>query len=520
MKRIIVIVVMIVVAISSIFIMDNIDTKASSKTYKKKSKINKTIKTDYKYITEENDNIEELLKEKEVVNPSINYVYEEAKEIKEEKEEIIKNGFIEENNNIYYYENNKYVTGEKMIDNDTFYFNEKGELQRNIFIDKKYFGEEGKLVLGFYSIDNKDYYFTNEGYLVGNKEIENEVYYFDENGVMQKDVMIENCYYDETGKLYTGFKDIDGNTFYFSRDGIAKGIKEIDNKKYYFDEDGHLIRNSFYDKYYLDENGIIVTGNREIGGRIYVFDDEGILQNGFQEIDGNIYFLDENLNRLTGLQLIDNIRYYFDFETGVLIKKDVKSVIDISSWQGDIDFEKVKNSNLVDKVIVRIGYGTTNKDDPVIDNKFEYNIKELNRVGIPYELYIFGYAQNEDAAKLEADFVINILNKYNISKDTFIWYDAELSEFEGKKYTKTMYKKVINKFISILNDNNINNVGVYSYLYMFNKGSLTSLQKRIPKWVAQYYKRCEYEEDYKGWQYTSNGTIPGINGRVDMNIFY
>ena len=470
MKKIFVIVLMIIVAISNIFIVDNIDTKASTKTYKVKTRINKSVKKDYKYITDENDNIEDLLKEPkkdvEVVEPKKEDVKEEKKLIIEEKpkEELIKNGFFEENNNTFYYENNNKVVGEKEIDND--------------------------------------------------------VYYFNEEGVLQKDLIIENCYYDENGKLYTGFKEIDGNIFYFSRDGITKGIKEIDNKKYYFDEDGHLIKNSFYDVYYLDEEGVIVTGKREIGGRIYLFDENGVLENGFQVIDGKTYFLDENNNRLKGLQLINNIKYYFDFENGELIKKDVKSVIDISSWQGDIDFVKVKNSGLVDGVIVRVGYGTTKTDNPVIDNKFERNIKELNRLNIPYGIYIFGYAQNEGAAEIEASFVDESIKKYNLKISYPIFYDAELTEFEGVKYTKTMYKRVINRFISVLNEKGYSEVGVYGNLYSFTEGNLNNLQKKIPKWIAQYYKRCEYKNDFVGWQYTSDGSIPGINGRVDMNVFF
>ncbi|MBO6195694.1 MAG: hypothetical protein J6O56_05095 [Bacilli bacterium] len=471
MKKIIVIVFMVIIAVSSISIIDNIDTKASTKI-KKKSKINKVIKSDYKYITEESDNMEELLKEenKEIINND--YVQEEIVEpVVEEpviqeavEEKVVKNGFIEENNNTYYYENDNLIIGEKEIDND--------------------------------------------------------IYYFNEEGIMQKDIVVENCYYDENGKLYTGFKEIDGNTFYFSRDGITKGIKEIDNKKYYFDEDGHLIKNSFYDVYYLDEEGVIVTGEREIGGRVYIFDENGVLKNGFQVIDGNTYFLDENNNKLKGLQLIDNIRYYFDFETGILIKKDVKSIIDISSWQGDIDFEKVKKSNLIDGVIVRIGYGTTNTDEPVLDNKFERNIKELKKTNIPYGIYLFGYAQNDNAAELEANFVDEIIKKYDLKLSYPIFYDAELTEFEGFKYTKTMYKKVINNFISILNKKGYTDVGVYGNLYSLTNGNLSNLQKKIPKWVAQYYKRCEYDSDYIGWQYTSEGSIPGIKEHVDLNIFY
>jgi len=462
MKKIIVIVLMIVVAITSMFIFDNTDTKASIDYSKKKKITYNETKDEYSYVTTDSDNIEELLKEEEKIVPKVNYAFEEKEPIVKE-EKTLKNGFIEENNNTYYYEN-----------------------------------------------DIK---------AIGQREIDNSIYYFDENGIMQKDKVIENCYYDQDGKLYIGFKEIDGNKLYFTKEGISKGITEIDGKKYYFDDDGHLLTNCFYDNYYLDEEGVIVTGQREIGGRIYIFNDDGIIQNGFQTIDGNVYFLDENNNKLKGLQIIDGIRYYFDFETGILIKKDVKSVIDISSWQGDLDFDKLKESNLVDGVIVRLGYGTTLNDNPVLDNKFKRNIKELKRLDIPYGIYFYGYAQNEYASNLEANFVNNVLKEVDAKLSFPIFYDAELTEFDGVKYTKTLYRKVINNFVSKLNEYGYKDVGLYGNLNMLTNGSL-SFSKKYPVWVAQYFNKCEYDKEYIGWQYTSNGSIPGINGRVDMNIFY
>ena len=462
MKKIIVIILMIVVAISSMFIFDNTDTKASIDYSKKKKITYNETKDEYSYVTTDSDNIEELLKEEEKIVTKVNYAFEEKEPIVKE-EKTLKNGFIEENNNTYYYEN-----------------------------------------------DIK---------AIGQREIDNGVYYFDENGIMQKDKVIENCYYDQDGKLYIGFKEIDGNKLYFTKEGISKGITEIDGKKYYFDDDGHLLTNCFYDNYYLDEEGVIVTGQREIGGRIYIFNDDGIIQNGFQTIDGNVYFLGENNNKLKGLQIIDGIRYYFDFETGILIKKDVKSVIDISSWQGDLDFDKLKESNLVDGVIVRLGYGTTLNDNPVLDNKFKRNIKELKRLDIPYGIYFYGYAQNEYASNLEANFVNNVLKEVDAKLSFPIFYDAELTEFDGVKYTKTLYRKVINNFVSKLNEYGYKAVGLYGNLNMLTNGSL-SFSKKYPVWVAQYFNKCEYDKEYIGWQYTSNGSIPGINGRVDMNIFY
>lgn len=238
----------------------------------------------------------------------------------------------------------------------------------------------------------------------------------------------------------------------------------------------------------------------------------------FSNENGNDYYY-ENGKKVKGLKLLNNKRYYFDFNTGELLKENVKSVIDISSWQGNVDFEKVKKTNLVDSVIVRIGYGTTLSDQAVMDSKFVRNISELKRLNIPFSVYLYGYAQNINASNIEVEFIDKMFTKYNISKDTFIWYDAELNTFNNVYYSKDLYKSVVNNFVVRLNSMGYNNVGLYGNLYMLTKGSL-SFEKNFPVWVAQYYNKCEYTLDHLGWQYTSDGYIDGINGKVDMNIFY
>lgn len=244
------------------------------------------------------------------------------------------------------------------------------------------------------------------------------------------------------------------------------------------------------------------------------YDDNNKLRPEFTVVDSKVYYGDNK-----GLQLVDGIRYYFDFNDGHLIKSSVKSVIDISSWQGDIDFEKLKESNLVDAVIVRVGYGTSLNSKCGLDNKFERNISELNRLGIPYGIYIYGYAQNEYAANIEANFVYDMINKYNVNLYYPVFYDAEIRSYNGVNYTKSLYTKVISAFSNNLENKGIK-TGVYGNLYMLTKGSLNDPSIRNkPIWVAQYYNKCQYDSDYIGWQYSSKGSVPGINGRVDVNIF-
>ena len=79
--------------------------------------------------------------------------------------------------------------------------------------------------------------------------------------------------------------------------------------------------------------------------------------------------------------------------------------------------------------------------------------------------------------------------------------------------------KVIDNFVSRLNNNGYSNVGLYGNLYMLTDGSL-SFEHNYPVWVAQYNDTCQYDKEYIGWQYTSDGSIPGIEGRVDLNYFY
>ena len=235
--------------------------------------------------------------------------------------------------------------------------------------------------------------------------------------------------------------------------------------------------------------------------------------------DGDDIYYYENDEMVKGLIKINNIRYYFDFDTGKLIKKNIKSVIDISTWQDEIDFDSLYNSGEVDGIIVRIGFGSLTGEECTLDNRFERNLSEIKRLGITYGIYFYGYAQNEEAAKVEAEFVSNMIKKYDLDLSFPIFYDVELTDYHGFKYTKKVYKKVINTFIDTMKDNSYNDVGIYGNVKMLTN-TLDFLDNNIPTWVADYNDKCSYDGDYIGWQYTSTKKIPGINGNVDANIFY
>lgn len=219
----------------------------------------------------------------------------------------------------------------------------------------------------------------------------------------------------------------------------------------------------------------------------------------------------DNISFLLEESTIEEIKYNYVYEN------KIKKIIDISSWQGDIDFEKVKDE--VDGVIIRLGYGTTLLDEPVLDSKFYEYINELNRLDLLYGIYFYGYAQNIFASNLEVKFVNNVLSNLNISKDIYIFYDAEINTFNDIYYSRSIYEPVVNNFITVLNGLGYSNVGLYSNYYMLTNGSL-AFDHNYPIWVAEYNDECHYEKDYIGWQFTSKGQIDGINGNVDVNLFY
>ena len=218
---------------------------------------------------------------------------------------------------------------------------------------------------------------------------------------------------------------------------------------------------------------------------------------------------------VNGFRLIDGVKYYFNSE-GKMYGKDIMKVVDVSSWQTNINWDQVKRDDDVDAAIIRVGYGTTLNDDCVLDSQFVYNITNLQRVKMPYGIYIYGYAEYESSAVKEANFVLDNLKKYNVPKDTYIWYDAE------EPISKEKYMKVIPKFIETIKNAGYKNVGVYASVSQLDttNGRLNDSSIRSnPIWVAQYYKNLQYTGDYLGWQIQSDGYVNGINGNVDISMF-
>lgn len=187
--------------------------------------------------------------------------------------------------------------------------------------------------------------------------------------------------------------------------------------------------------------------------------------------------------------------------------------IDISKWQGNINFKEVKEAG-IDFVIIRAGYGTTGKDA-----KLEANVRGCERVGLPYGFYHYSYARNLDEAKKEVNNFLNLIKNYNPTYPLYV--DMEDADGYKKKYNVN-YATCIN--ICELECKAIEEAGYYAGIYAnldwLNNKINSSKLDRFDKWVAQWATKCTYAKDFGMWQYTSDGKVNGIDGRVDMNYCY
>lgn len=187
--------------------------------------------------------------------------------------------------------------------------------------------------------------------------------------------------------------------------------------------------------------------------------------------------------------------------------------IDISKWQGNVDFQKLKEAN-VEFVMIRLGYQTGFDKEIVLDKYYEQNIKLANKYGIKAGVYFYSYAKNTNDAKKQAEFVKKHIKNYKI--DMPIAYDfedwknvekAKLSIYDINKSAKTFLDEIKKDGYQVLNYG--------SKYYLENIWDID-----YPTWLAHYTNKTNYSKDYKMWQLTENGLISGIQGFVDVNVLY
>jgi len=197
---------------------------------------------------------------------------------------------------------------------------------------------------------------------------------------------------------------------------------------------------------------------------------------------------------------------------GSVIEKAVRKGIDVSKWNGDIDWEKVKADG-IDFAIIRCGYGDDYKSQD--DAYWKKNVEACEKYDIPYGVYIYSYAESDKNVESEIKHVLRCLEEVNASPDYPIYYDLE-----DKVVRECGRKKIIkwaNEFCAAIEQAGYR-AGIYASLYWWDTYLNDSSLDKYEKWVAQWNDKCTYTSLYSMWQCTSDGSVSGIKGRVDVNF--
>lgn len=180
--------------------------------------------------------------------------------------------------------------------------------------------------------------------------------------------------------------------------------------------------------------------------------------------------------------------------------------IDISQYQGDINFDELKGNT--DFAMVRTSYGGFYEDE-----KYRQNIEGLERIEVPYGLYHFSYASNSEEAKKEAESFVNLIKQYKPLYPVAVDIESSeatenLSANEVVDIAKTFCETVEEAGYYVI---------IYSNLYFFNTKLNSDELNRYDKWLAQWTSKPTFDRPFGMWQYSSSGSKPGINGNVDLD---
>ena len=292
-----------------------------------------------------------------------------------------------------------------------------------------------------------------------------------------------NSGYDPKTDTTKLLKDKSGNQIYVMVNGAYVEAKVADYYK--------------YDTFYKKEN---VSSYRYYG---------------WQNLDGKSYFFDKNGNKVTGEQVIQGAKYNFNSDGSLNTGSGVLG-IDVSTWNGNINWNQVKNSG-VSYVIIRTGFRGSTQGALVEDNKFRQNIQGAINAGLKVGVYFFTQAVNEVEAVEEASMVLSQIKGYKITYPVFI--DVESSGGRADGLDAGTRTRIINAFCQTIQNGGYR-AGIYANKTWLAQKMNVSALSGYKIWLAQYNTQVTYGGRYDMWQYSDKGKISGISGNVDMNLSF
>ncbi len=238
---------------------------------------------------------------------------------------------------------------------------------------------------------------------------------------------------------------------------------------------------------------------------------------GWQTIDGKTYYFNENGTYVTGEQTIQGVKYHFGSDGVLNPAGDSKLGIDVSTWNGDINWNAVRNAG-VTYAIIRCGFRGSSGGTIIEDSRFRNNMNGAIKAGLKVGVYFYTQAVDEIEAIEEATYVLDAVSGYSLSLPIFL--DVESSGGRGDSISVRQRTDNINAFCRTVGAYGYV-AGVYSNTNWFSEKIYSGELSGYHIWLAQYAEEPTYSGiHYDLWQYTASGRINGIPEKVDMNISY
>ena len=284
------------------------------------------------------------------------------------------------------------------------------------------------------------------------------------------------------------------------REDKTNVLKDTSGRELYVSDGNNEYRLAHYADYYTSSKFYIKEATR---------------YTGWQTLDGKVYFFKADGDKVTGEQVIQGAKYNFASDGSLVVGSGTMG-IDVSKWNGTIDWNAVKNSG-VSYVIIRVGYRGSSQGALIEDPKFKTNIKGATAAGIKVGVYFFTQAVDEVEAVQEASMVLDRISGYKISYPVFL--DVEGSGGRGDKIDSATRTAVCKAFCNTIQNAGYT-AGVYANKTWLSQKMDAGALSAYKIWLAQYAKTPTYTGRYDLWQYRSNGKVSGISGNVDLNLSY
>ncbi|MBQ9872338.1 MAG: hypothetical protein IJM27_10480 [Eubacterium sp.] len=492
---------------------------------------------------------------------------------------MVKKKIVKADGKMYYVKSSGRIRTQKgwiTVDGKKYLVDKGGAFRTNNFVkssSKKiyYLGSDGLLVKGKIVIhEDKAYYVKKNGlvaYFKGWKKVNGIWYYgLGQNGLKRNAIQTsakKQYFLNSEGKMVVSDGVVcDGKAYKANKSGVLKAITgwfksegkwyrasssgtiikdrivTVSKKDYYLDKNGVMMANGFfyYGKklYYAEKSGAIRkksgwfhvgentyyshssgafyhSVSKKIKGKRYYFNAQGVL------VETNADYYDPTAISDTSWTEINGRRYHLDKNGNI----DSWLGIDVSAWQDDIDWEKVASDG-IDFAFIRVG-GRFGKTGEIYDDSLGVeNIKAATKAGIPVGVYFFTQAITVDEVLEEVKYTLDRIKGLDVTLPVVIDSENMAGGRHGTIDPQTR-TDIIKAWCEAVTDAGYN-AAYYAGMAWCVDGyvDVTQLTEYM-HWCAQYWIRnqCDdYGVPYQIWQYSDSGSVDGINGKVDMNIWY